>query len=142
MSRYSRFNHASRVSTGYFHAGNINGNGGFSSSVLVVLLLFVLSVAGIVWVSMGIVAKEQWPIRWLEINGSFNRVSADQLRGSITPLLNSSFFTVDLQQLQETAARNSWLAATVASPLPSSHFFLRVHAAVPRVSTLQICVQP
>jgi cell division protein FtsQ len=100
VSRYSRFNHASRISSG-----------GFSSSVLVVSLLFVLSVAGTIWVSMGIVAKEQWPIRWLEINGSFNRVSADQLRGSLAPLLNSSFFAVDLQKLQEAAARNSWLAA-------------------------------
>lgn len=103
MSRYSRFNHASRISSG-----------GFSSSVLVVSLLFVLSVIGTVWVSMGIVAKEQWPIRWLEINGSFNRVSADQLRGTLAPLVNASFFTVDLQKLQEAAARNTWLASVTA----------------------------
>lgn len=116
MSRYSRFKHASRRSSGYFH-----GNRGFSSSVLVVLLLFLVSVAGIVWVSMGIVAKEQWPIRWLEINGSFHRISADQLRGSLVPLVNSSFFTINMQQLQDAASRNSWLAeATVQKRWPDT----------------------
>ncbi|HLF29562.1 MAG TPA: cell division protein FtsQ/DivIB [Xanthomonadales bacterium] len=116
MNRYSRFKHASRRSTGYFH-----GNRGFSSGVLVVLLLFLVSVAGIVWVSMGIVAKEQWPIRWLEINGSFHRISANQLRGSLAPLVNSSFFTINLQQLQVAASRNSWLAeATVQKRWPDT----------------------
>ena len=44
------------------------------------------------WVSMGIVAKDRWPIRWLEINGNFQRVSAEQLRAGLIPLISSSFF--------------------------------------------------
>jgi cell division protein FtsQ len=47
----------------------------------------------------------------LELNGSFHRVSADQLRGSLAPLLISSYFTIDLLKLHEAASRNSWLAS-------------------------------
>jgi len=86
-------------------------NRGFSSGMLTVLMLFGISVAGAVWVSMGIVAKERWPIRWLELNGSFDRVSAEQLRSSLIPLVGCSFFTVDLQGLHAAVARNSWVAA-------------------------------
>jgi len=86
-------------------------NRGFSGGVMSVLLLFMISLGGAVWVSMGIVAKERWPIRWLELNGSFDRVSAEQLRSGLIPLVNASFFSVDLGALRETAARNSWIAA-------------------------------
>ena len=93
------------------HASRHSDERGFSSGMLSVLLLFMISAAGAVWVSMGVVATERWPIRWLEINGSFNRVSAEQLRGSLLPLARASFFTIDLRALHELAARNSWVAA-------------------------------
>ncbi len=94
MNRFTRIN--------YLHSR------GFSYGIL---LLFILAAAGFVWVSMGIVAKDRWPIRWLEINGSFQRVSAEQLRASLTPLIASSFFTIDLQALRDAADRNSWVSA-------------------------------
>jgi cell division septal protein FtsQ len=74
-------------------------------------VLFAVSVAGTVWVSMGIVAREQWPIRWLELNGAFDRVSANQLRGSLSAAVNASFFTIDLQNVRTAAQRNSWVAS-------------------------------
>ncbi len=84
--------------------------GGFSYGLILILLMFMTAIAGFVWVSMGIVASDRWPIRWLEINGSFQRVSAEQLRASLTPLIESSFFTIDLQELRDAADRNSWVA--------------------------------
>ena len=84
---------------------------GFSSGLLSVLALFLLAVGAIAWVSMGIVTRDRWPIRWLEVNGSFERVSAEQLRASLAPVLHSGFFTLDLQQLQSAAARLSWVAS-------------------------------
>jgi cell division protein FtsQ len=81
--------------------------------MLAIVLLFVVAAAGAVWVSMGIVAKERWPIRWLEVNGSFHRVSVEQFRGNLAPLVNSSFFTVDLGALQQVAMRNSWVASVM-----------------------------
>ena len=71
---------------------NYQGSRGFSSGLLVVLVLFIAAMASMAWVSLGIVAKDRWPIRWLEINGNFQRVSAEQLRAGLTPLISSSFF--------------------------------------------------
>ena len=87
------------------------GNRGFTSGVLAVITLFLLSVGGIAWVSMGIVANDRWPIRWLEVNGGFQRVSAEQLRASITPLIDESFFTINLQALRGAATRISWVSS-------------------------------
>ena len=90
---------------------NFRKHFGFSHGMLMILLLFIMVTAGFVWVSMGIVARDRWPIRWLEINGSFQRVSAEQLRASLTPLIASSFFTIDLQTLRDAADRNSWVSS-------------------------------
>ena len=90
---------------------NYHDNRGFTQGLAMILLLFMLAAAGFIWVSMGIVARDRWPIRWLEINGSFQRVSAEQLRASLSPLITSSFFTIDLQTLRDAANRNSWVSA-------------------------------
>lgn len=93
------------------HATRYETSRGFSHGIWLVLALLALAVAGTTWVSTGIVASERWPIRWLEVNGSFQRVSAEQLRSSLAPLVSASFFTVDLQNLQEAAVRKPWVAA-------------------------------
>ena len=84
---------------------------GFFSSLIVVVLLFMGTLAVIAWISMGIFTSERWPIRWLEINGAFQRVSAEQLRANLSSEVGSSFFTVDLQDLNAAAARISWVSA-------------------------------
>ena len=86
-------------------------NKGFASSMLAVMALFLVAAGGIAWVSMGIVANDRWPIRWLELNGSFQRVSAEQLRASMTPVIDESFFTIDLQDLRNAATRISWVSS-------------------------------
>ena len=88
-----------------------NKQRGFASSLLVVVILFLATLAVIAWVSMGIFTSERWPIRWLEINGTFQRVSAEQLRANLSSEVGSSFFTVDLQDLHAAAARISWVSA-------------------------------
>jgi cell division protein FtsQ len=87
------------------------GSQGFASGMLSVISLFLLASAGIAWVCMGIVTNDRWPIRWLELNGAFQRVSAEQLRASMTPLINESFFAIDLQELTTAARRNSWVSS-------------------------------
>ena len=93
------------------HATRYETSRGFSHGIWLVLALFALAIGGTTWVSTGIVASERWPIRWLEVNGSFQRVSAEQLRSSLAPLVSASFFTVDLQNLQDAAIRKPWVAA-------------------------------
>ena len=87
------------------------GNRGYVTGAIVVIALFLLASGGIAWVSMGIVTNDRWPIRWLELNGTFQRVSAEQLRASMAPLIDESFFTVNLQELRSSATRNSWVSS-------------------------------
>ena len=108
-----------------------NNSRGFSQGVLVILLLFIMSVAGFVWVSAGIVTRDRWPIRWLEINGSFQRVSAEQLRASLLPLVSSSFFTIDLQTLRDATDRNSWVSTVQVHKRWSDTVVVTVEEFVP-----------
>ncbi len=87
------------------------GHRGFANGMFAVIMLFLLAAGGIGWVCMGIVANDRWPIRWLELNGAFQRVSAEQLRASMTPLIDDSFFTIDLQELGAAARRISWVSS-------------------------------
>jgi cell division protein FtsQ len=89
----------------------IRNASGLASGMLTLLVLFLASAAGIVWVGLGIVAPDRWPIRWLEVNGEFQRVSAEQLRASLAPEMDSSFFTVDIHGLEKAAKRISWVSA-------------------------------
>jgi len=113
LGRHSRGS-SSRSNTSRYvplHATKWETSRGFSHGIWLVLALFAAAVAGTTWVSTGIVASERWPIRWLEVNGSFQRVSAEQLRSSLAPLVSASFFTVDLQKLHDSALRKPWVAA-------------------------------
>ena len=96
MNRYTDFNY--------------QGNRGFTSGILAVTTLFLLAAGAAAWVSLGILTNDRWPIRWLELNGEFQRVSAEQLRASISPLIKESFFTIDLQELRNAAGRISWVS--------------------------------
>ncbi len=87
-----------------------HGNRGFSAGVAITLLLFMLAAAGVAWVYNSMIAQERWPIRWLEIDGSFERVSAEQVRASLAPMVSGSFFTVDAGKLRETVSRMPWVA--------------------------------
>lgn len=86
-------------------------NRGFASEMLALVVLFLASAAGIAWVGMGIVAPDRWPVRWLEVNGEFQRVSAEQLRASLSPEIDSSFFTVDMHGLNQAAGDISWVSS-------------------------------
>ncbi len=87
-----------------------SSNRGFSAAIVLVLLLFLLASAGIGWVYNGMTTQERWPILWLEIDGPFERVSAEQLRARLAPLAGGSFFTVDVSKLRAAVADMAWVA--------------------------------
>lgn len=94
---------------------------GFSAGVIVTLLLFLFAGAGVAWVYAGMIAQERWPIRWLEIDGPFERVSAEQVRARLTPLVKGSFFTVQTGFMRETASEMAWVSAvTVQKSWPDT----------------------
>ena len=88
-----------------------HGNQGFSTGVLLTLLLFVVASGGVVWVYNGMIAQERWPIRWIEIDGPFERVSAEQVRAKLAPLVSGSFFTVNTNAMREIASAMPWVAS-------------------------------
>jgi cell division protein FtsQ len=92
-----------------FRNSNPRSMVGFIQGFVTTLFLFVLATAGVVWVGMGMVTKEQWPVRWLEIDGAFERVSAEQIRASLAPLSTGSYFTIDLEQISQAAYRQPWV---------------------------------
>jgi cell division protein FtsQ len=98
-----------------------HGIRGFSAGVAVVLLLFMLATAGVAWVYSGMIAQERWPIRWLDIDGAFERVSAERVRASLTPLLEGSFFTVDTHSMRDDISAMPWVSAvTVQKSWPDT----------------------
>lgn len=98
---------------------------GFSQGLMTLVLLCGLAAAGVGWVYSGMTAREQWPVRWLEVNGAFQRVSAEQLRSTLAPVAHGSFFTVNLESVRDAAFRQPWVAeATVQKNWPDT---VRVH---------------
>jgi len=83
---------------------------GIASATVLVLTLFLTMLGVCAWVGMGIITSERWPIRWLEISGDFQRVSAEQLRANLSTEVGASFFTADLQSLKEAATHISWVS--------------------------------
>jgi cell division protein FtsQ len=91
-----------------------HGVQGFSAGVVITLMLFVFAGAGVLWVYAGMIAQDRWPIRWLEIDGPFERVSAEQLRARLAPQVKGSFFTVDTGLMRETAGGMPWVSRVTA----------------------------
>jgi len=87
----------------------VNGNRPTTGFVMIILLLM-LALGVSAWISLGITTRDRWPIRWLEVQGRFDRVSAEQLRASLAPLTKTSFFTLDLDALKTSASRNPWVS--------------------------------
>jgi cell division protein FtsQ len=85
-------------------------NAGFGSGFFVTLLLFAVAAGGISWVYTGMVASERWPIRWMQVDGPFDRVSAEQIRAKLASRVNQSFFTVDLNAIRAATAQMPWVS--------------------------------
>ncbi len=105
---------------------------GFSAGVIVTLLLFVFATAGVAWVYTGMIARERWPILWLEIGGPFERVGAEQVRSGLSPLVKGSFFTVDTGFMRETVSDMPWVSGvTVQKSWPDTiHVTIHEHTPV------------
>jgi len=51
------------------------------------------------------------PLRWIEINGDFQRLSAEQIRSSVAPLLRNGFFAADLGVVKKRVEAMPWVAS-------------------------------
>jgi len=81
--------------------------GGRRLSVVVICAAIVLSA---VWIRLGIVGGEWWQIQWLEVSGSFQRVSPEMVRSVLAPALGRGYFSLDMQELSVAVASLPWVA--------------------------------
>ncbi len=86
-------------------------NRGYGAGIAMTLVLFLVATAGVAWVYMGMITSDRWPIRWLEIDGAFERVSAEQVRANLEPIVMGSFFTVDLDAVRASTQRLAWVSS-------------------------------
>jgi cell division protein FtsQ len=104
---------------------------GFSAGVVITIMLFLMASAGVVWVYTGMVAQERWPIRWLEVDGSFERVSAEQVRARLAPLVTGSFFTVNTRAMRESAGEMPWVSGVTAQKTWPDTIHVTIHEYTP-----------
>lgn len=76
-------------------------------------VLLIAALAGVVWIWFGMVQLDRWPIRWLEVDGAFERVSAEQVRKTAAPLVEANFFAVDPQAIKAAARELPWVNQVV-----------------------------
>lgn len=72
-------------------------------------LLFLAAIGGVLWIYLGMVKLDRWPIRWLEVDGAFERVSAQQVRKTAAPLVDGSFFAVDPEAVATEVEKLPWV---------------------------------
>ncbi len=106
---------------------------GFSFGIVVTLLLFTFATTGVGWVYVSVIAQERWPIRWLEVDGRFERVGAEQVRASLSPLVNGSFFTVDTGQMREITSEMPWVSGVNVQKSWPDTILVTVHEFTPVV---------
>lgn len=56
---------------------------------------------------------EAWEIRWLQVDGRFQRVSAEQVRSAVAPHARGGFFEVDPEKVRAAAERLPWVTRAV-----------------------------
>lgn len=76
------------------------------------LLLLALPLAA---VFQGWLAAERWPFTRLDVRGPLLRVSADQVRAALLPVLDRGFFALDLGRVRSAVEAVPWVASAQVS---------------------------
>jgi len=71
-------------------------------ALLVALIVFGLFAPGL--------SARYLPLRWIEISGDFQRLSAEQIRANVAPLLRPGFFAADLNRVKARVEKMPWVA--------------------------------
>lgn len=84
-------------------------------AMLATLVLIGIVVLGGLWLRSGLIGAEQWPIRWLDVQGELQRTSASQIRAAATGPASKGFFSVDLEQVRDAVEALPWVAGAEVS---------------------------
>lgn len=88
----------------------------------------------VLWLRSGLIGSEQWPIRWLDVEGELSRTSASQVRAAAVDPAGSGFFAVDLAAVRAAVESLPWVArAEVGRNWPDAlHIRIVEHRPVAR----------
>jgi cell division protein FtsQ len=86
------------------------------------------------WLRSGLIGGDQWPIRWLDVAGDFERTSASQVRAAVADEAGRGFFAVDLASVRQRVEALPWVArAEVSREWPDAlHIAIAEHRPVAR----------
>ncbi|RAP59516.1 cell division protein FtsQ/DivIB [Oleiagrimonas sp. MCCC 1A03011] len=95
---------------------------------LIAVALVILPVVGLV---RGWFASDRWPIRTLQVQASYQHVSADKIRATVEPYLGKGFFATRLDHVQKAVQALPWVASAEARKVWPDTLELRVHERQP-----------
>ena len=105
-----------------------------SPATLATVLVLGGLLLGAAWLRAGLVGSEQWPIRWLDVEGELNRTSASQIRSAAIGSASAGFFAADLATVRAEIEKLPWVArAEVSRQWPDAlRISVREHRPVAR----------
>lgn len=71
--------------------------------------LFVVALAGSIWWLGGWHDARHWPIRWLEVSGDLERLTAAQVRAAVAQQARRGFFAVDVEKARAEVEALPWV---------------------------------
>jgi cell division protein FtsQ len=77
--------------------------------------LFVVALAGSVWWLGGWHDARHWPIRWLEVSGDLERLTAAQVRAAVSEQARRGFFAVDVEKARAEVEALPWVEQALVS---------------------------
>lgn len=82
------------------------------STWLRMAIVITLVLASLVAAAMTLLVadNDRWPIRWLEVEGQLNRVTAAQVRAALAGEAGRGFFAVDMDRAQASVEALPWVA--------------------------------
>jgi cell division protein FtsQ len=96
--------------------------------------LAALLIAGSVWWLGGWHDARHWPIRWLEVSGELERLTAAQVRAAVAEQAGRGFFAVNMEKARAEVERLPWVdQAAVSRQWPDAlQIFVTERRAVAR----------
>ncbi|MCF6263939.1 MAG: cell division protein FtsQ/DivIB [Xanthomonadales bacterium] len=88
--------------------------GAIKPGLVGVVLVIALTALVVTWLTSGMLGANKWPIKWLDVSGPLQRVSADQIRAVLEPEINGGFFTVDLDRVRSITEEIPWVSSAEA----------------------------
>ncbi len=95
------------------------------ATLATVVVLGSLLIGGL-WLRSGLIGAEQWPIRWLDVEGDLHRTSASQIRSAAYGPASRGFFGADLLKVRAEIEQLPWVARAEVSRYWPDALLIRV----------------